>query len=421
MKEDTTMADPIVTPEELLGKILGGQEVDLLREAALRMLRELMEIEVQGMTGAALGSRSPDRLCMRNGYRERRLDTRVGTLEIPIPKLREGSYFPSFLEPRRRSEEALFAVIAEAYVLGVSTRKVEELAQALGIDGISKSEVSRICARLDAQVEAFRGRPLLGRYPYVFLDATYEKVRDDAGRVVSMALVVAYGVAETGEREILGLEVCKSEDYGFWRSFLSGLVSRGLAGVCLAISDAHKGLRRAIEEVFLGASWQRCRVHFLRNLLSLVPKDGQGMVLAAVRLVFQQPDKTRAKEELRGLADRLQERLPRVSALLLEAEEEILAHMDFPTEHWKQVSSTTPGAPEQGDQPADPGGRHLPYREEPHPTHRGRALRAERRVGRGPGLHESTLPGPHLPNKHHRDRRRGHPRCCYSGSLETKL
>jgi len=336
------MADSIVTPEELLGKLLAGGEVDLLREAALAMFRELMEIDVRGKTGAALGERSPDRLCLRNGYRERRLDTRVGTLSLPIPKLREGSYFPSFLEPRRRSEEALFAVIAEAYVKGVSTRKVEELAHALGIDGISKSEVSRICARLDVQVEAFRGRPLLGRYPYLFLDATYEKVRDETGRVVSMALVVAYAVSETGEREVLGLEVCKSEDYAFWKGFLASLVGRGLSGVALVISDAHKGLKRAVEEVFLGASWQRCRVHFLRNLLSLVPKDGQGMVLAAVRLVFQQPDKARAREELRALADRLQERLPRVCALLLEAEEEILAHMEFPSEHWRQISSTNP-------------------------------------------------------------------------------
>jgi putative transposase len=301
-----------------------------------------MEVEISQKTGASLGERTSERLTMRNGYRERRLDTRVGSLALPIPKLREGSYFPSFLEPRRRSEEALLAVIAEAYVKGVSTRKVEDLVVALGLDGISKSEVSRICARLDDQVEAFRGRPLLGRYPYLFLDATYEKVRDDSGRVVSMALVVAYGVAETGEREILGLEVCKSEEHAFWRGFLAGLVARGLSGVALVVSDAHKGLRRAIEEVFLGASWQRCRVHFLRNLLSLVPKDGQGMVLAAVRLIFQQPDKVRAQEELRALADRLRDRLPRVSALLLEAEEEILAHMEFPTEHWRQISSTNP-------------------------------------------------------------------------------
>jgi putative transposase len=336
------MADTIVTPKELLSKLAEGREFDLFREAMLSVLRELMEIEVAAKTGAALGERTEDRLCMRNGYRERRLDTRVGSLSLPIPKLREGSYFPSFLEPRRRSEEALLAVIAEAYVKGVSTRKVEDLVVALGLDGISKSEVSRICARLDAQVEAFRGRPLLGRYPYLFLDATYEKVRDDSGRVVSMALVVAYGVAETGEREVVGLEVCKSEDHAFWRGFLAGLVSRGLSGVSLVISDAHQGLRRAIDEVFLGASWQRCRVHFLRNLLSLVPKDGQGMVLAAVRLIFQQPDKARAKEELRALADRLNERLPRVTALLLEAEEEILAHMEFPAEHWKQISSTNP-------------------------------------------------------------------------------
>jgi putative transposase len=336
------MADPIVTPQELLIKLTEGREFDFFREAMLSVLRELMEVEISQKTGASLGERTSERVCMRNGYRERRLDTRVGSLSLPIPKLREGSYFPSFLEPRRRSEEALLAVIAEAYVKGVSTRKVEDLVVALGLDGISKSEVSRICERLDAQVEAFRGRPLLGRYPYLFLDATYEKVRDDSGRVVSMALVVAYGVAETGEREVLGLDVCRSEDHAFWRGFLAALVARGLSGVALVVSDAHKGLRRAIEEVFLGASWQRCRVHFLRNLLSLVPKDGQGMVLAAVRLSFQQPDKARAQEELRALADRLRDRLSRVSALLLEAEEEILAHMEFPTEHWRQISSTNP-------------------------------------------------------------------------------
>jgi putative transposase len=212
-----------------------------------------------------------------------------GSLSLPIPKLREGSYFPSFLEPRRSSEEALPAVICEAYMKGVSTRKVEDLVVTLGLDCISKSEVSRICSHLDEQVDAFRGRPLLSRHPDLSLDAANEKVRDDSDRVVSMALVLAYGVAETGEWEIVGLEVCKSEDHAFWRGFLAGLVSRGLSGVLLVVSDAHRGLRRAIDEVFLKASWRRCRVHFLRNLLSLVPKDGQGMVLAAVRLVFQQP------------------------------------------------------------------------------------------------------------------------------------
>ncbi len=336
------MADSILTPHELLRKLLGGQETDFLRDALLAMLREIMEAEVRGKTGAELGERSPERLCMRNGYRERRFDTRVGSLALPIPKLREGSYFPSFLHPRRRSEEALVSVICEAYVKGVSTRKVEELVCALGLEGISKSEVSRICAALDGQVEAFRCRPLLGRYPYLFLDATYEKVRDESGRVVSMALVVAYGVAETGEREVLGLDVCRSEDVTFWKGFLAGLVARGLSGVALVISDAHRGLRRAIAEVLLGCSWQRCRVHFLRNLLSLVPKEAQGMVLAAVRLVFQQPDKETARTELRGLAERLESKLPRVAALLSEVEEEVLAHMDFPREHWRQISSTNP-------------------------------------------------------------------------------
>ena len=336
------MADSIVTPQELLSKLTEGREFDFFREALLAVLREFMEIEVASKTGAALGERTEDRLCMRNGYRERRLDTRVGSLQLPIPRLREGSYFPSFLSPRRRSEEALLSVIAEAYVKGVSTRKMEELAAALGVESLSKSEVSRICARLDEQVEAFRGRPLLGRYPYLFLDATYEKVRDESGRVVSMALVVAYGVAETGEREVVGFEVCRGEDYPFWKSFLSSLVARGLSGVALVVSDAHRGLKQAIAEVFLGTSWQRCRVHFLRNLLAHVPKEGQGMVLAAVRLIFQQPDKERAQMELGALAKRLEAKLPRVAALLGEAEEEILAHMDFPPDHWKQISSTNP-------------------------------------------------------------------------------
>jgi len=224
----------------------------------------------------------------------------------------------------------LIAVVCEAYVKGVSTRKVEDLVQALGIQTLSKSAVSRICAELDGRVAAFRGRPLLGRYPYLWLDARYEKVRDESGRVVSMALAVAYGVAATGEREVLGLAVCESEDHAFWKGLLEDLRDRGLSGVKLVCSDAHRGLTRAIQEVFLGASWQRCRVHCLRNLLALVPKDAQGMVLAATRLIFQQPDKERASLELRALADRLEARLPRAAALLLEAEEEILAHMDFP-------------------------------------------------------------------------------------------
>jgi putative transposase len=336
------MADSILTAGALLDKFLSGEEMDFVREALTSVARQFMELEVEQKTGAGRGEKSPERLCRRNGYRERRWDTRAGSVTLPIPKVREGSYFPAFLEPRRRSEEALVAVVCEAYVKGVSTRKVEDLVQALGIQGISKSEVSRICADLDERVAAFRGRPLLGRYPYLWLDARYEKVRDEQGRVVSMALAVAYGVAETGEREVLGLEVCESEDHAFWKAFLESLRDRGLSGVKLVCSDAHRGLTSAISEVFLGASWQRCRVHFLRNFLALVPKDAQGMVLAATRLVFQQPDKERARLELRTLADRLQQRLPRAAECLLQAEEEILAHMDFPREHWTKLSSTNP-------------------------------------------------------------------------------
>jgi putative transposase len=336
------MADSILTAGALLDKLLSGEEMDFVREAITSLARQFMELEVAQKTGAGRGEKSPERLCRRNGYRERRWDTRAGSVLLPIPRVREGSYFPAFLEPRRRSEEALIAVVCEAYVKGISTRKVEDLVQALGIQSLSKSEVSRVCAELDERVAAFRGRPLLGRYPYLWLDARYEKVRDESGRVVSMALAVAYGVSETGEREVLGLEVCESEDHAFWRGFLESLRDRGLAGVKLVCSDAHRGLTRAIAEVFLGASWQRCRVHFLRNLLSLVPKDAQGMVLAATRLVFQQPDKERAQAELRALVDRLEERLPRAAGLLLDAEEEILAHMDFPREHWTRLSSTNP-------------------------------------------------------------------------------
>ena len=217
------MADPMLTPGELLDKLLADERSDLLREAVLAVTRQLMEVEVGAKTGAAHGERSLERLAQRNGYRPRRWDTRVGSLELAIPKLRSGSYFPSFLEPRRRSEEALFAVVAEAYVHGVSTRKVEELAAALGIASLSKSEVSRICASLDERVQAFRCRPWLGRYPYLWLDARYEKVRDEAGRVVSMALVVAIGVAESGEREVLGFDVAPSEDAAFWKAFLGSL------------------------------------------------------------------------------------------------------------------------------------------------------------------------------------------------------
>jgi putative transposase len=336
------MADSILAPEELLDKLLEGRTVDLVREAVLTVLREVMEVEVGRLTGASRGERSPERVTHRNGYRERRFDTRAGSLALPIPKLREGTYFPAFLEPRRRSEEALLNAICEAYVQGVSTRKVDELVRALGVDGISKSEVSRIATRLDEQVAAFRSRPLVGRYPYLFLDARYEKVRDDRSRVVSMALVVAYGVAETGEREVLGVDVFLSEDYACWKGFLRGLVARGLTGVKLVISDAHEGLKRATAEVFVGASWQRCRVHFQRNLLGHVRKEAQGMVLAATRVIFEQPDREAARAELRALTERLEPQFGKAAECLLAAEDEILAHMDFPREHWRKLGSTNP-------------------------------------------------------------------------------
>lgn len=336
------MADSMLAPKELLDKLLEGKSLDLVREAVAAVLHEVMELEVEKLTGAGRGERSPERLTHRNGYRERRYDTRAGTLTLAIPRLREGSYFPAFLEPRRRAEEALLNVICEAYVHGVSTRKVDELVRALGVAGVSKSEVSRIAERLDEQVEAFRSRPLVGRYPYLFLDARYEKVRDASSRVVSMALVVAYGVAETGEREVLGLDVFQSEDYACWKGFLRSLVGRGLAGVKLVVSDAHEGLKRAIGEVFLGASWQRCRVHFLRNLLGKVPKEAQGMLLAATRVIFEQEDKEAARLELGALVQRIEAKLPKAAQCLIEAEEEILAHMDFPREHWRKLASTNP-------------------------------------------------------------------------------
>jgi len=261
-KEEPTVATDIsIALEELLDKT--GADVDFLREAVRALVQELMEIEVTRQIGAARHERTPERKTHRNGYRHRSWDTRVGTIDLHIPKLRRGSYFPSWLEPRRRAEKALLAVVQEAYIRGVSTRKVDELVQALGMTGISKSEVSRLCAELDEMVEAFRNRSLTGRYPYLWLDAKYVKVRE-GGRVLNMALVVAVGVTDTGEREVLGLDVGLTEDGPFWTEFLRSLVRRGLNGVLLVISDAHEGLREAIRRVLGGSSWQRCRVHFIR-------------------------------------------------------------------------------------------------------------------------------------------------------------
>ena len=338
------MAEDRMAVLDMLRKATVDGSVDVLREGVRVLAEAIMEVEVSELTGVAKGERAPDRrLTNRNGYRERRWDTRVGTIGLSIPKVRDGSYFPSLLEPRRRAERALLSVVQEAYVAGVSTRRVEDLVEALGIASMSRSEVSRICAALDVEVAAFRSRSLSDeRYPYLFLDATYVKVRD-GGRVVSMAALVAVGVASTGERRILGLELAAGNDEGnAWAPFLRGLVERGLAGVRLVISDAHRGLVAAVRETLLGAAWQRCRVHFTRNAQALVPRGAAGMVASAIRSIFEQPDEHAASEQLRRVADGLTARFPAVAELLTEAEPDLLVHFTFPEAHRPRIRSTNP-------------------------------------------------------------------------------
>ena len=326
---------------ELLRKAQMGEDVDFLREGVRALSQALMELEVTQHIGAERYERTAERKGQRNGYRQRNWDTRVGTIELKVPRVRDGSFYPSLLDPRKRAERALVAVVQEAYVQGVSTRRVDELVQALGMTGISKSQVSLLCQELDREVERFRNRRLEGEYPYVWLDATFVKVREE-GRVVAMAVVMAIGVKESGEREVLGLDVGPSEDGAFWLQFLRGLVARGLKGVRLVTSDAHEGLKGAIAAVLQGASWQRCRVHFVRNALALVPKSAQQMVAATIRTVFVQPDADSAREQWRRVADSFRPRFPRLAALLDAAEEEVLAYLAFPAEHWRQIWSTNP-------------------------------------------------------------------------------
>lgn len=336
------MADELrMALETLLRKADVEQDVDFLREGARVFSEALMELEVTRHVGAGRHERTAERTGQRNGYREREWDTRVGTIELRVPRVRDGSYFPSLLDPRKRGERALVAVVQEAYVQGVSTRRVDELVKALGIGGISKSQVSRLCQALDQEVERFRTRPLAGPYPYVWLDATYLKVREQ-GRVVSMAVVIAIGVRASGEREVLGLDVGPSEDGAFWLQFLRGLVARGLGGVRLVVSDAHQGLKGAIAAVLQGAGWQRCRVHFVRNALGLVPKSAAQMVAATIRTVFAQPDPTTAREQWRRVADGFRARHPRLAELLDDAEPDVLAYLAFPPEHWRQIWSNNP-------------------------------------------------------------------------------
>jgi transposase-like protein len=336
------MADTVsMALAELVRKAELNGDVDFLRDGVRVLSQALMEVEVSQHLGAERHERTAERAGQRNGYREREWDTRVGTIGLRVPRVRDGSYFPTLLEPRKRSEQALVAVVREAYVHGVSTRKVDALVKALGLDGISKSQVSRLCEALDEEVERFRGRPLEGSYPYVWLDATFVKARE-AGRVVSTAVVIAIGVNRDGQREVLGLDVGPSEDGAFWLRFLRSLVARGLTGVQLVISDAHLGLKGAVAAVLHGASWQRCRVHFVRNLLALVPKSAAEMVAATVRTVFAQPDPTMAREQWRKVADGFRTAFPRVADLMDDADTEVLAYLTFPREHWRQIWSNNP-------------------------------------------------------------------------------
>ncbi|MEW2331816.1 IS256 family transposase [Micromonospora chersina] len=328
---------------EVLDALKAAEVNDRVRQAAETIYQALIEAELTAVIGAAPHQRSETRVAQRNGHRPRTLTTTAGDLDLRIPKLRTGSFFPSLLERRRRVDQALFAVVMEANLHGVSTRKVDDLVKALGADsGFSKSEVSRICADLDEEVSAFRDRSLaMAAFPYVFLDATYCKARVNR-RVVSQAIVIATGVRADGWREVLGFAVGDSEDGAFWTAFLRSLKARGLGGVQLVISDAHTGLKQAISAMLLGAAWQRCRVHFLRNVLAQVPKGNAEMVAAAIRTIFAQPDAAHVREQLDVIAGMLGRQLPKVETMLRDAADDLLAFTPFPVSHWKKVWSTNP-------------------------------------------------------------------------------
>jgi putative transposase len=330
-----------MTVADVVAEVRDGRLEDFVREAVVLVARELMEAEVSAEIGAELGEVAPEaRATHRNGYRARPWETRVGELELLIPRKRAGSYFPSFLEPRRRSEQAIVAVVLEAYVNGVSTRKVDRLVEQLGIEGMTKDRVSAMCRALDEQVELFRLRPLEGAYPYLWLDAKHVKVRDH-GRVVSKALVVAYAVHETGVREVIGLDIGEVESGSFWVEFLRSLKKRGLTGVRLAVSDQHEGLKHAIARV-LGCAWQRCTVHFVRDMLAHCRRDQRGLVSAALREVFNAEDQAQARERVSHVLERLRPVAPKVCQLLEEAEEDLIAFYLLPTEHWTKLRSTNP-------------------------------------------------------------------------------
>src|ERR1700733_13221974 len=334
MKENTTMAEgQSLTAREAVREVLASEHADVLRESVALMVREIMELEIAQLAGAELGERAPDRRqAQRNGYRERRWDTRVGEIELQIPGLRTGSYLPSFLEPRRRGEQA--------YVNGVSTRKVDRLVEQMGLRGLSKDQVSRMCRGLDEQVELFRARPLDGEYPYLWLDAKVERVRERGG-VRQKALVIAYAVHESGIREVLGIDVGEAETEAFWTEFLFSLKARGLSGVRLCVSDAHQGLKTAIARV-LGCRWQRCTVHFLRDMLGHCGRAQQPMIATAIRQIFNADTGEQARELVGEVIERLRTPAAKVAGLLEQAEEELLAFSSFPREHGTKLRSTNP-------------------------------------------------------------------------------
>jgi transposase-like protein len=331
------MTDPMMHLRSLLEKT---PDADILRDMISFAAERLMEIEVGGLTGAGYGEKSPTRLAQRNGHRERDWHTRAGTVELRIPKLRKGSYFPGFLEPRRMAEKALTAVIQEAYIQGISTRSVDDLVKALGMEGISKSQVSRLCEEIDERVSAFLDRPIEGDWPYLWIDATYVKVRQN-GRIVSVAVIVAVGVNSDGRREVLGMDIGASEAEPFWTAFLRKLARRGLRGVKLVISDAHEGIKAAVSKL-LCASWQRCRVHFMRNALAHAGKSGRRVVSAFIATAFAQETPEAASQQWRSVADQMRPKLPKLAGLMDDAEPDVLAYMAFPKEHRAKLYSTNP-------------------------------------------------------------------------------
>src|ERR1700734_3171208 len=331
------MTDEMMALRAVLEK---SPDADVLREMIGFAAQRLMELETEGLCGAGHGERSADRRNQRNGYRERDWETRAGTVELRIPKLRKGSYFPGFLEPRRLAEKALTAVIQEAYIQGVSTRSVDDLVKAMGMSGISKSQVSRLCEEIDDRVKTFLDRPIEGDWPYLWIDATYVKVRQ-AGRIVSVAVTVAVAVNTAGRREVLGMAIGASEAETFWIEFLRKLRRRGLAGVKLVISDAHEGIKAAVSKLF-NATWQRCRVHFMRNALAHAGKSGRRVVSAFIGTAFAQETAEAASTQWRAVADQIRPKVPKLATIMDEAEHDVLAYMSFPKEHRTKLHSTNP-------------------------------------------------------------------------------